>query len=171
MNNQVQNIIWFLGLIFFQIFFLDAIHIGLYSTYFTPLIFSFFVLKQRLETSVFQLLIYAFFMGLIIDIFRNTIGLNTSVLLLLAFLRSRFLYLISSKDDFESGVELNLFTIGIGRYVMFFGLSIFFYHVMFFLLEQFSFQNFLTLIFRSFINTIIALFILGFFQFFLIAKK
>lgn len=171
MSNQIQNIIWFLGLIFFQIFILDAIHIGLYSTYFTPLIFSFFILKQRIETSMFQLLIYAFFMGLLIDIFRNTIGLNTSILLLLAFLRSRFLYLISSKDDFESGVELNLFTIGIGRYVMFFGLSIFFYHIMFFLVEQFSFQNFSILIFRSFINTITALFVLAFLQFFIIPKK
>ena len=171
MSNPIQNIIWFILLIVVQLFFLDPINIGVYSTYFTPLIFSFFILKQKLETTVFALLMYALLMGLIIDIFRNTIGLNTSVLLLLAYLRSRFLYFISSKDDFETGLELNIFSLGLARYIMFFGLTIFFYHVVFFLVEQFSFTNFLVLLFRSFVNTLCSLFILAFFQFFLIPKK
>ena len=171
MNNQFQNLIWFFTLLIFQLFLLDAINLGLYSTYFTPLIFSFFILKQRLETTVFQLLIYAFLMGIFVDVFRNTLGLNTSVLLLLAILRSRFLYLISSKDDFETGVELNLFSLGLGRYIMFFGLSMLFYHMAFFLLEQFSFNNFLELLYRSFINTLLSLIIVGFLQFLLIPKK
>ena len=171
MSNPLQNIIWFFLLIGIQLFFLDAINLGVYSTYFTPLIFSFFILKQRLEITVFGLLIYALFMGLTIDIFRNTIGLNTSVLLLLAYLRSRFLYFISSKDDFETGLELNIFSLGFGRYIMFFGLTIFFHHVLFFLVEQLSFSNFSVLLFRAFINTISSLLILAFFQFFLIPKK
>lgn len=171
MSNQIQNIGWFIGILLIQIFVLDAINLGKYSTYFNPLIFSFFILKQRLETTVFKLLIYAFIIGLLIDVFRNTMGLNTSVLLIVAFLRSRFLYIISSKDDFETGLELNLFTLGLWRYIMFFGLVILFHHLLFFLLEQFSFNNFLLLFYRSFINTIISLLILAFFQFLLIPKK
>lgn len=171
MTNQFQNISWFLVIIILQLFILDAINIGEYSSYFNPLIFSFFILKQRLETSVSILLIYALLMGFTIDVFRNTIGLNTSVLLLLAYCRSRFLFFISSKDDFETGLELNIFTLGLGRYIMFFGLSIFFHHLIFFLLEQFSFNNFLILLLRSFVNTLISLSILAFFQYFMISKK
>ncbi len=171
MTNQFKNISWFIGLLILQIFVLDAINIGEYSTYFTPLIFSFFILKQRLETSVLVLLIYALLMGLTIDVFRNTLGLNTSVLLLLAYWRSRFLFFISSKDDFETGLELNIFTLGLGRYIMFFGLCIFFHHLIFFLLEQFSFNNFSILFLRSLVNTFVSLLILGFFQYLMISKK
>ena len=171
MTNQFQNISWFLVIVILQLFILDAINIGKHSTYFTPLIFSFFILKQRLEINVPVLLIYALLMGLTIDIFRNTLGLNTSVLLLLAYWRSRFLFFISSKDDFETGLELNIFTLGLGRYVMFFGLCIFFHHLIFFLLEQFSFNNFSILLLRSLVNTLISLIILAFFQYLLISKK
>ena len=171
MNNQFSNIIWFIFLLVVQLFILDAVHVGEYSTYFNPIIFSFFILKQRLEIKLYVLLILSFFLGLTVDIFRNTLGLNTTVLLLLAFLRSRFLYFISSKDDFETGLELNIFTLGFGRYIMFFGLSIFFHHLLFFLIEQFSFDNFFILLLRTFSNTLLTLVILAFFQFLIIPKK
>jgi hypothetical protein len=171
MNNQFQNVFWFIGILIFQLFIIDAIDIGVYSIYFTPIIFSFFILKQRLETSIFKLLLFAFLMGMTIDIFRNTLGLNTSVLLLLAILRSKFLVIISSKDEFESGLELNLFTLGLGRYIIYFGLSILFHHFLFFLVEQFSFVNILTLMFRSLVNTVFALLLLALFQYAIIPKK
>ena len=171
MSNQLQNIFWFFGILIFQLFIIDAIDMGVYSIYFSPIIFSFFILKQRLETTVFKLLLFAFLMGMTIDVFRNTLGLNTSVLLLLAILRSRFLFIISSKDEFESGLDLNLFTLGLVRYIIYFGLSILFHHILFFLVEQFSFVNILTLLFRSFVNTVFALLLLILFQYIIIPKK
>ena len=84
---ELKNIIWFFGLIFIQIFFIDALDFGTYSSFFSPIIITFFILKQRLNTTVFQLLIAAFFLGLITDIFRNTLGLNTSILLIITFLK------------------------------------------------------------------------------------
>lgn len=168
---ELKNIIWFFGLIFIQIFFIDALDFGTYSSYFSPIIIIFFILKQRLNTTVFQLLIAAFFLGIITDVFRNTIGLNTSIILIITFLKPTFLYAISSKEDIEKDVDLNLFNIGILRFLLFFGISIFSYHLLFFLLEQFSFHNFFTIIFRSFINTISGLAFLVFLQFMFIYKK
>jgi|TARA_Y100000385_G_C13045954_1_gene617477 hypothetical protein len=168
---ELKNIIWFFGLIFIQIFFIDALDFGTYSSYFSPIIIIFFILKQRLNTTVFQLLTAAFFLGIITDVFRNTIGLNTSIILIITFLKPTFLYAISSKEDIEKDVDLNLFNIGILRFLLFFGISIFSYHLLFFLLEQFSFHNFFTIIFRSFINTISGLAFLVFLQFMFIYKK
>ena len=168
---DLKNIIWFFGLIFIQIFFIDALDFGTYSSFFSPVIIAFFILKQRLNTTVFQLLIAAFFLGLITDIFRNTLGLNTSILLIITFLKPTFLYAISSKEDIEKDVDLNLFNIGILRFLLFFGISIFSYHLLFFVLEQFSFHNFFTLILRSLINTIFALLFLVFIQYMFIYKK
>ncbi len=168
---ELKNIIWFFGLIFIQIFFVDALDFGTYSSFFSPVIITFFILKQRLNTTVFQLLIAAFFLGIITDVFRNTLGLNTSILLIITFLKPTFLYAISSKEDIEKDVDLNLFNIGVFRFLLFFGISIFTYHLLFFLLEQFSFNNFLTLLFRALINTLSALIFLIFLQYIFIYKK
>ena len=155
---EFKNIAWFLGLIIFQIFVIDAIDLGTYSCFFSPIIIAFFILKQRLSTTVFQLLIIAFFLGMITDIFRNTLGLNTFVLL-------------TSTEDIEKDVELNIFNIGILRFLLFFGSSLFFYHLLFFLIEQFSFQNLFTLLLRSLINTISSLMVLLFLQYVFISRK
>ena len=168
---ELKNIIWFFGLIFIQIFFIDALNFGTYSSFFSPIIIIFFILKQRLNSTVFQLLIAAFFLGIITDIFRNTLGLNTSIMLIITFLKPTFLYAISSKEDIEKDVDLNLFNIGLYRFLLFFGISIFSYHLPFFILEQFSFNNFLILIFRALINTISALIFLVFLQYMFIYKN
>ena len=168
---ELKNIIWFFGLIFIQIFFIDALNFGTYSSFFSPIIITFFILKQRLNSTIFQLLIAAFFLGIITDIFRNTLGLNTSIMLIITFLKPTFLYAISSKEDIEKDVDLNLFNIGIYRFLLFFGISIFSYHLLFFILEQFSFNNFLILFFRALTNTISALLFLVFLQYMFIYKK
>ena len=168
---ELKNIIWFFGLIFIQIFFIDALDFGTYSSFFSPIIITFFILKQRLNTTVFQLLIAAFFLGFITDIFRNTLGLNTSILLIITFLKPTFLYAISSKEDIEKDVDLNIFNLGVFRFLLFFSISIFTYHLLFFILEQFSFNNFLTLFFRALINTFSALLFLVFLQYMFIYKK
>ena len=98
---EFRNIAWFIGLIVAQIFFIDYLDFGIYSSYFSPIIICFFILKMKLDTTVINLLIYAFFLGFITDIFRNTLGLNTSVLLIISFLKPTFLYSISSKEDIE----------------------------------------------------------------------
>ena len=105
---EFRNIAWFIGLIVAQIFFIDYLDFGIYSSYFSPIIICFFILKMKLDTTVINLLIYAFFLGFITDIFRNTLGLNTSVLLIITFLKPTFLYSISSKEDIEKDVELNI---------------------------------------------------------------
>ena len=168
---EFRNIAWFIGLIVAQIFFIDYLDFGIYSSYFSPIIICFFILKMKLDTTVINLLIYAFFLGFITDIFRNTLGLNTSVLLIITFLKPTFLYSISSKEDIEKDVELNMFTIGLVRYLLFFGISIFLYHLIFFLLEQFSFNNLPILFLKAFINTISALVFLVFLQYLFIFKK
>ena len=78
---ELKNILWFFGLIIIQIFFIDALDFGTYSSFFSPIIISFFILKMKLDTTILRLLVYAFVLGFITDIFRNTLGLNTSILL------------------------------------------------------------------------------------------
>jgi hypothetical protein len=64
-----------------------------------------------------------------------------------------------------------MFTMGFLRYLLYFGISIFTYHLLFFLLEQFSFNNLLILFLRAIVNTISALLFLVFLQYLFIFKK
>jgi hypothetical protein len=171
MNDIVKNIGWFFGLIIFQIFIIDAIDLGTYSTYFSPLLFSYFILRLKLETDVFTLLIYSFVLGISIDIFRDTMGLNAAALLVVAILRKYFLATISERDDFDSMMELDFFNLGVVRYLIYFGLGILTHHFVFVLLEQFSFNGFFLLLYHSLINTLTALIILFFIQYLVIKKK
>ena len=89
-----------------------------------------------------ELLIYAFIMGFLIDVFRNTVGLNMSVMLLITIFRTRFLYLISAREDFDDNVELNLFNIGLLRYLIYFGTVLFTIIFCFFYWSNFLFCQF-----------------------------
>ena len=171
MSEIIKNIGWFFGLILFQILILDAIDLGVYSAYFSPFLFSFLILKLNLETSVFKLLLYSFVIGITIDLFRDTLGLNAAALLVVAILRKYFLSIISERDEFDSMVELDFFNLGLIRYFIYFGLGIITHHFVFSLIEAFSFNNFFFLIYKSFINTIFALLILFFIQYLVIKKK
>ena len=91
-------------------------------------------------------------------------------MLIITFLKPTFLYAISSKEDIEKDVDLNLFNIDFIDFYYFWNIY-FSYHLLFFVLEQFSFNNLLILFFRAFINTISALIFLVFLQYMLIYKK
>lgn len=171
MSNSFQHIYWVIGLLFFQLFVVDVIDLGTYSSYFTPLIFSYVIFKRKLETTVTELLIFAFVIGFLVDVFRNTIGLNISVLLFITFLRTRFLNLISAREDFDDNIELNLFNIGVARYLFYYGVVLFFHHALFYLVEQFSFVHLFSLLSKALFNTISALAILILFEFIFTTKN
>ena len=171
MSNSFQHIYWVIGLLFFQLFVIDVIDLGTYSSFFTPLIFSYVIFKRKLETTVTELLIFAFIVGFLVDVFRNTIGLNISVLLLVTFLRSRILNLISAREDFDDNIELNLFNIGILRYLFYYVVVLFFHHALFYLVEQFSFVHLFSLLSKALVNSIFALAILILFEFIFNSNK
>ena len=70
---ELKNILWFFGLIIIQIFFIDALDFGTYSSFFSPIIISFFILKMKLDTTILRLLVYAFVLGFITSFNPNSI--------------------------------------------------------------------------------------------------
>ena len=121
---------------------IDSIDLGTYSNYFSPLLFSYFILRLKLDSNVFVVLILSFLLGMGVDIFRDTLGLNAAALVAVAFLRKYFLSIISEREDFDSMMELDFFNLGVVRYLIYFGLGILTHHFIFVLLEQFSFHSF-----------------------------
>ena len=64
--TYIHRIGWFVGLVLLQVLILNNVHIAGYAT---PFLYIYFILKFASGTSRNELMLWAFFFGLTIDIF------------------------------------------------------------------------------------------------------
>ena len=64
--TYIHRIGWFIGLVLLQVLILNNVHIAGYAT---PFLYIYFILKFASGTSRNELMLWAFFFGLTIDIF------------------------------------------------------------------------------------------------------
>ena len=106
-----------------------------------------------------------------IDIFRNTMGLNISALIAVAYSRNIILNMISPRDGFDPLKELNVNTMGLNRYLLYAGILLFIQHFWFYIIEDFHFNQLHMLFIKAIINTILALGLIILFQYLTLSKK
>ena len=63
--TYIHRIGWFIGLVLLQVLILNSVHIAGYAT---PFLYIYFILKFSSGTSRNELMLWAFFFGLTIDI-------------------------------------------------------------------------------------------------------
>ena len=165
MNNAVKKAVIFIILLFIQIFWIDQIDLGSFNYYFSPIIYGLVLLTIHPGTKTSNLLIIGFIMGLSVDLFRNTIGLNISALVAVAYFRNTILSLISPRDGFDPIKDITIISVGLTRYLMYASIMLFIHHFWFYIIEDYHFNQLLFILFRSFINTFFALGIIVLFQY------
>ena len=94
--TYIHRIGWFIGLVLLQVLILNNVHIAGYAT---PFLYIYFILKFNSGTSRNELMLWAFFFGLTIDVFSDTPGMNAAATVLLAFLRPSLLRLFTPRDN------------------------------------------------------------------------
>lgn len=75
--QKIQRIQWLVFLVLLQVLVLNYVHIGQYAT---PLFYIYFILKFHTDTGRKELMLWSFAIGLCIDIFSNTPGMNAAAL-------------------------------------------------------------------------------------------
>lgn len=165
MIEVIKKIFMFIGVILFQVLILDEIEIGSFSYYFSPLVYGVFILTIKPSFQVWILLFIAFVMGLSVDIFRDTLGMHTSALLVVAIIKNPVLSLISPREGFDPNKELNVINIGINRFMILSGVLLFLHHFWFYMIEDFHLEILHYLILKSIINTAISLALIILFQY------
>lgn len=96
---------WFLGLVLLQVLVLNQMHVGGYAT---PFFYIYFILKFNSRVGRNELMLWAFALGLIVDMFGNTPGMNAAAATCLAFFRNSLMRLITLRDldeGFRPGVK------------------------------------------------------------------
>jgi len=167
MNNYIfKNITLFISLVLIQVLILN--NITLFG-YLTPYIYILFVILYPLRKNKGNFLFLSFLLGLSIDFFSNSGGINAAATLFIAYIRLPLLTKILNKYD----LDYQSFTIQSTSYLKSFTFIFILtavHHFILFSLEYFSFNSFGYIITKILFNSIlssISIFIIVF----LLSKK
>jgi hypothetical protein len=123
--------------------------------YINPYIYILFILLLPATINKSLLLIMAFVTGLTIDYFGNTLGLHAAATVLLAFARPGILNFFLPNMEFSSEEEPNITKLKPGGFLKYTLVLVFIHHSALFFLEVFSFDGFLTTIYRIILSTLV----------------
>ena len=130
---------YFVFLIFIQILVLNNIN---FAGKINPYLFVVFILSLPFSLSKAWVLFLGFFMGLIIDIFVHTPGINAAALVFMGFSRNLILPFLAPRDGFETGSNPSASEYGWGWYLRYALILVSIHHIFLFFLDAFSFANF-----------------------------
>ena len=142
--NYLHKIGWFIGLVLLQVLILNNVHIAGYAT---PFLYIYLILKFESETPRNALMLWAFFLGLTVDIFSDTPGMNAAATVALAFLRPTFLRLFVPRDTLEITIP-SVKSMGMVPILKYLVVSVFIHHAILLTIEFFSFAHIGTLLLR-----------------------
>ena len=149
--NYLHKIGWFIGLVLLQVLILNNVHIVGYAT---PFLYIYLILKFESDTPRNALMLWAFFLGLAVDVFSDTPGMNAAATVLLAFLRPTFLRLFVPRDTLDTLVPA-IRTMGILPFLKYLVVSVQIHHGLLLTLEFFSFAHIGTLLLRIAASTLL----------------
>lgn len=110
------------------------------SRFLNPSFYVLFVLLLPFETPKWLQLISAFLLGLFIDAFTNTPGMNTTALVFMSFLRPGILSLVSPREGYEPGMFPRISYMGIGWFLKYSIPLILIHQLTLFFIEAMSFH-------------------------------
>ena len=133
-----KNIIRFILLAGFQVLILNHIHFG---GYIYPVLYVYFILLLPFETPGWVLLLSSFALGLSVDFFSNSLGLNAAASVLMAFSRPGVIKLLESKREYETGIQPGIKDLGFRWFFFYALILVVVHHSALFFLDVFSFSE------------------------------
>lgn len=156
MERIFARIAWFIGLALVQVLIFNKVCLFGVAT---PFVYVYFILLLDRDVNRNALMLMAFALGLVIDVFNNTPGVNASASVLVAFLRPGLLQLFAPRDEFDS-FEPGIHVMGIWPYVRYALLVVLLHHTALFILEAFSFVCIEFLLLRILCSTLLTVMLL-----------
>lgn len=164
----IINIIRFIVLIATQVFLLK--NIGYYNLS-IPYLYILFILLLPFGIPNFLLFILAFFTGLTIDVFYDTLGLNAAACTVLAFVRIVFINLTVQRDGFDNEPDPSLGLMGFRWFIFYAVILTFFHHLILFSFENFKFSELGYILVRVISSTLFTVLLMLITEFTFFSKK
>ncbi len=128
------------------------------SRFLNPSFYVLFILLLPFETPKWLQLIAAFALGMIIDAFMNTGGMNTAATVFMAFLRPGVLNLASPRDGYEAGSFPRIAQMGFSWFFKYSLILIVFHQFALFLIEAMTFNFVGMTVLVALANTFVTMF-------------
>jgi hypothetical protein len=141
MNPIVRYILVFFALVLFQVLVLKSLDIGVANWWITPFVFIIYIIDLPVRLNTALVMLIAAVMGGCVDIFYNTLGFHMSAAVLVAFIRKYIINLFAPREGYEPTASPIIPTIELSKYIVYAGVLLLVYHLWFFIIESFSFQN------------------------------
>jgi rod shape-determining protein MreD len=168
-NTIPTNSVRFILLILFQVLILN--NANLTPLNITPFVFILFIILLPFETPNWLLLILAFLMGIVLDIFSDELGKFAFSLVLIAFSRPTVLRLLSSRDGYRKKTLPNLQDYGLKWFFKYAIIMILIHNISFYFLEAFQLKYLLVTIARIILNSSFTVILIVLLQFFAVNKR
>jgi rod shape-determining protein MreD len=153
-NSVAENAIRFIALLFFQVLILDHIELG---GYLNPFLYILFIIMLPFETPEWLVLLLGFFLGLVIDMFTDTLGMHTTATVFIAFLRKYILRVLAPRDGYENTFKPTFRQMGLSWFLIYSSLMIVIHHFILFYLEIFRFSDFFTTFIKVIFSSVFTL--------------
>lgn len=142
-NNWLKQLVLFIVLILLQVLVFN--HIS-FMGYATPYLYIYFIIKMPIGTNRNLLMLLAFALGFIIDIFNNTPGQNAAATVFAAFVCRPIQELFFAREDFDHFIP-NLTTLG-GAFMKYASTIVLIHHAILISISYFSYFNLPIIILR-----------------------
>jgi hypothetical protein len=119
-------------------------------------IYPLIILALPLDFDKPLLLLFAFLLGLFLDVINDTLGIGAFSLVMMAYLRSSILTLIQPRQGYKGG-DVLLKSYGIGWVTIYIGLSLLIYAFAFFMIDAFTMVFFKRVVISTLMSTIVSL--------------
>ena len=125
-----------------------------------PIVFIYFIIRLPINIKLAYLFTFAFLLGLIVDIFSDTPGVNALACTLIAAIRTPIYYAYMPKDDTTSRFIPAVATMGMIEYIKYLLTFIVIYSLLAFSIEFFSFADVKGIVIMSAASSVFTFFIL-----------
>ena len=137
--ESLKKCVSFVVFCLLQVLILNQIHL---FGCITPLFYVYFIMSFERSCPRWVLLLWSFFMGVVLDTFTNTPGVTAASLTMLGFLQPVLIEPFAPRDSSEDFVP-TIGSLGSIRYFYYATIMVLIYHMLFYMLEMFSFFNIL----------------------------
>lgn len=162
------NIVRFFFLIFLQTLVLNHIYLG---GLINPYLYIYFILLLPFSVPGWMLLLSSFLLGVGVDLFTNTLGLNAAACVLMAFFRPMVINLVSSDANSLIGETPSLRNQGVKWFIYYAAILTLIHHFALFYLEVFRFGEFLMTFLRVILSAAFTMMLIMISEYLLFIRK
>jgi hypothetical protein len=156
-----KYVLMFISLVLVQVLIFNQVQ---FSGFFNPYVYLLFIILLPLSAPRYLVLILAFLLGLMIDIFSNSLGVHSAATVFAAYVRPLVIRVISNREDDKSdypGLHQNKL-IWFVNYVL---IMVLLHHSILFYLEVYTFANFFNTLYRVLLSSLFSIIIIVLSQF------